>query len=155
MGRQSKGPRLYLQPARRDRYGAVVEVPVWVIRDGTIKRSTGCVENQRGLAEVALVDYARGRAPDKTYYVYFLSAKSENFPVKIGITEARAGRFRTIQNALPFEVEVIGMVPVKDPIFERRLHRQFAGSRLRGEWFARSPELLAAIEKLTTDGGGA
>jgi hypothetical protein len=155
MGRQAKGPRLYLQPARRDQYGAVLEAPVWVIRDGSIKRSTGCAENQRELAEVALADYARGRAPDKTYYVYFLSAKSENFPVKIGITETRAGRFRSIQSALPFEVEVIGMVPVKDPIFERRLHRQFAGSRLQGEWFTRSPELLAAIEKLTAENLGA
>lgn len=155
MGRQSKGPRLYLQPARRDEYGQIRETAVWVIRDGTIKRSTGCAENQRDLADVALADYARGRAPDKTYYVYFLSAKSENFPVKIGITESRAGRFRSIQGALPFEVEVIGMVPVKDPIFERRLHRQFAGQRLKGEWFTRSPELLAAIEKLTAEHGGA
>ena len=39
MPRRSKGPRLWLQPARRSKAGRVLEGAVWVIRDGRIKRS--------------------------------------------------------------------------------------------------------------------
>lgn len=47
MPRRSKGPRLYLDPAER----------VWVIRDGTRKRRTGCGESELGRAETILARY--------------------------------------------------------------------------------------------------
>lgn len=47
MSRRAKGPRLYLDPAER----------VWVIRDGTRKRRTGCREDERQRAEEALASY--------------------------------------------------------------------------------------------------
>ena len=47
MPRPSKGARLYLDPAER----------VWVIRDGAVKRRTGCGEGERGRAEEALARY--------------------------------------------------------------------------------------------------
>ena len=34
MPRHSKGARLWLQPARRDQHGRIIEQTVWVIRDG-------------------------------------------------------------------------------------------------------------------------
>jgi len=63
--RRSKGPRLYLQPVRRDRSGAIVEQSVWVIRDGSIKRSTGAGESEIAEAEAALADYiiSKSKAP--------------------------------------------------------------------------------------------
>lgn len=63
MSRRAKGPRLWLQPARRRPDG--VEPSVWVIRDGAIKRSTGVGDIQAGsppqLAIDALTEYLNAR----------------------------------------------------------------------------------------------
>jgi integrase len=65
MPRRGKGARLWLQPARRDESGAILERPVWVIRDGAIKRSTGAGESETAQAEAALADYiiSKSKAP--------------------------------------------------------------------------------------------
>lgn len=57
MPRPSKGARLWLQPERRSKDGRLVEQPVWVIRDGTTKRSTGCGAGARAEAERCLATY--------------------------------------------------------------------------------------------------
>lgn len=41
MSRRSKGPRLWLRPARRDKAGELTHEPAWFILDGTRQRSTG------------------------------------------------------------------------------------------------------------------
>lgn len=56
VGPIGKGPRLWLQPERRNGNGSV-EAARWVIRDGNIKRSTGFAEGERRGAEKALIDY--------------------------------------------------------------------------------------------------
>jgi hypothetical protein len=65
MPRRGKGPRLWLQPARRNRLGQILEHPVWVIRDRAIKRSTGAGEGEIEQAETALADYiiSKSKAP--------------------------------------------------------------------------------------------
>jgi integrase len=65
MPRRSKGPRLWLQPARRDAEERILERPVWVIRDGSLKRSTGLGEGEAAKAQTALAEYilARSNAP--------------------------------------------------------------------------------------------
>ena len=65
MPRHSKGARLWLQPARRDKHGRIIEQPVWVIRDDNIKRSTGFGQGQAAEAERALAEYIvnKYRAP--------------------------------------------------------------------------------------------
>lgn len=65
MPRRGKGARLWLQPARRDQHGQIIERAVWVIRDGGLKRSTGCGASEAAKAERALADYIDGkyRAP--------------------------------------------------------------------------------------------
>ena len=55
-GPAAKGPRLWLQPERKNGNGSI-EAARWIIRDGNIKRSTGFVEGERGGAEKALADY--------------------------------------------------------------------------------------------------
>ena len=57
MPRQPKGPRLWLQPARRNAAGKIVEQPVWVIRDGGRKASTGCGPDALPAAEASLQRY--------------------------------------------------------------------------------------------------
>jgi integrase len=65
MPRRSHGPRLWLQPARRDKRGRVLEYPVWVIRHGSLKRSTRAGPRETEKAQAALADYliAAARAP--------------------------------------------------------------------------------------------
>lgn len=58
MPRRAKGPRLWLEPARKDRN----QPAVWVIRDGTIKRSTGASAGETAKAEAALRDYLNEKA---------------------------------------------------------------------------------------------
>ena len=41
MSRRSKGPRLWLRPARHDTSGNLTHEPAWFILDGTGQRSTG------------------------------------------------------------------------------------------------------------------
>jgi hypothetical protein len=57
MPRRSKGPRLWLQPARKSAGGRTLERAVWVIRDGGIKRSTGAGQSEIAKAERALAAY--------------------------------------------------------------------------------------------------
>jgi tellurite resistance protein len=56
MPRRSKGPRLWLQPARR-RADGTLERAVWVIRDGASKRSTGYGPRDAPKAQTALADH--------------------------------------------------------------------------------------------------
>lgn len=57
MSRRSKGPRLWLQPARRNKDGAVTEPAVWCVRDGSVKRSTGAGAGDIAAAEAFLREY--------------------------------------------------------------------------------------------------
>jgi integrase len=64
MPRRTKGPRLWLEPARKHRDGRIRQA-VWVIRDGSIKRSTGACAGETAKAARALADYiiAKSGAP--------------------------------------------------------------------------------------------
>ena len=58
MPRRSKGPRLWLQPATTEtEKGKIIEQAVWVIRDGSVKRSTGCGPREIEEAAGKLRDY--------------------------------------------------------------------------------------------------
>lgn len=146
MGRKSLGPRLWFRPDRHHSTRGNLEPGKWMIRDGQKMVSTGFGEDQRAQAETALHDYVAKTTPQKSYFVYFISAAAADFPIKIGISQSRHIRFASLQNALPYDLEILALMPTEDPLLERRLHRQFAGLRLKGEWFRRTPELMAYIE---------
>jgi integrase len=57
MSRSSKGARLYLRPARRDKNGKIRERATWIIRDGEDYISTGCVASEIAKAEEKLSAY--------------------------------------------------------------------------------------------------
>jgi integrase len=65
MPRRSKGPRLWLQPARKGVDGKIIEQAVWVIRDGSIKRSTGCGPREIEQAARRLKDYLNGKPTER------------------------------------------------------------------------------------------
>jgi hypothetical protein len=52
---RSRGPRLYLRRARRDKEGE--HAAIWIIRDGTDQQSTGCASHDIAGAERALAKY--------------------------------------------------------------------------------------------------
>jgi hypothetical protein len=47
----------------------------------------------------------------------------------------------------PYELKLLKAVPDVAHL-EIELHQKFAGDRVRGEWFKRTPELLAYIDSL-------
>lgn len=55
MPRQAKGARLWLRPESKK------QPAVWIIRDGSIYRSTGCGASERGQAEKRLAEYLAGK----------------------------------------------------------------------------------------------
>lgn len=62
MPRPTLGPRLWLQPARYDKAGKLKENECWIIRDGKLKRGTGCSKEDRAGAENELARYILTRS---------------------------------------------------------------------------------------------
>ena len=54
-----------MQPARRDRERKIIEQAVWVIRDGSCKRSTGCGPREIKQAEGKLRDYLNAKPTER------------------------------------------------------------------------------------------
>lgn len=72
-------------------------------------------------------------------FVYFIQA-SEGGPVKIGRANnvrSRMGKMQTDSAAL------LVLLGASRDLDEEKLHVQFAGHRLHGEWFEPAPEILA------------
>jgi integrase len=57
MPRKSKGARLQLRSARRDKGGTITHQATWIIRDGGRDVFTGCAEGEVAAAERKLKDY--------------------------------------------------------------------------------------------------
>ena len=73
--------------------------------------------------------------------VYFIE-EVESGMVKIGYAAGSKGRLFRLQVGNPRELRLRATVSsAKAPEIERHLHALFAASRVRGEWFAPSPEL--------------
>lgn len=140
MPRPSLGPRLYWDNTRQS----------WVIRDGQKFVRTGAVTEEE--ARKVFLGYEPHPDPmGKTKvptsgFVYFITAADPGFPIKIGFMKKRTDlRLRTLQTGCPYPLFLVGTVPgtYRD---ERTLHRRFSAQRLSGEWFERTPELLAHIK---------
>lgn len=83
---------------------------------------------------------------DGKCYVYFIGG--EGTPIKIGMSFTPYERLASLQTAHWVKLSILAKV---EGSFETEgaYHRQFAGSRMAGEWFKRTPELLAEIERLS------
>jgi hypothetical protein len=130
---------LYLDPRRHS----------WVIREGPRFIRTGISEADVKPAQAALARYKEDRK--QAGFIYFLTAAHPDYPIKIGFTQRLSGlRLRAIQTSCPYALEFLArMRGVQRQ--ERELHERFDHLRLRGEWFSRSPELLAYIETVGRD----
>jgi len=79
-------------------------------------------------------------------YIYFLHDRQSN-AIKIGTSKDPKKRCQLLQVASPSQLIHIRSVPVEDgPGVEHLLHVQFAGLRIRGEWFKVTDDLLAFAE---------
>jgi len=57
MPRRSKGPRLWLRPAKRVRAHKIIRRATWIILDGDRYIATGCLESEAKEAQVKLASY--------------------------------------------------------------------------------------------------
>ena len=74
--------------------------------------------------------------------IYFLECETT---VKIGWTnqgtlESVKLRVRSFEVGNPFPIRILAVMPGCASV-EFKLHRQFAGARIHGEWFKRTPEV--------------
>lgn len=79
--------------------------------------------------------------------VYFIGC--ETGPIKIGLSTDLGRRLASLQAGCPFPLMIMATLD-GGRSDELAYHRQFAASRLHGEWFERTPAILAEIERLTT-----
>lgn len=77
-------------------------------------------------------------------YVYFMQEDGGG-PIKIGKSKEPKGRLRRLQTASHSRIRLLAVVQGYDMV-EAQMHRRFAASRIRGEWFKPTHELLAFIE---------
>lgn len=77
--------------------------------------------------------------------VYFVGGDAG--PVKIGYTSELPLRLRSLRNQSPVPVRLLGAVHGGRDV-ERAYHSQFASSRLHGEWFERSDDILDELAKI-------
>lgn len=78
-------------------------------------------------------------------YVYFIGAASG--PIKIGIAIRPPARLSGLQTSHHEKLELLATCE-GDLELEKAYHRRFAANRLSGEWFERTPEIEAEIERL-------
>lgn len=79
--------------------------------------------------------------------VYFLQHDRRG-PIKIGHAGNVALRVRLLQAGNPYPLYLLGVIRDEGREQEKRLHAEFAPSRLGGEWFFPSDALLAYIASL-------
>jgi hypothetical protein len=83
--------------------------------------------------------------------VYFILSETSGL-IKIGYTERPVTeRLSALQISTPDRLEVIGRLSGNQAL-ERELHSMFAGSRVSGEWFKASSDLVSFIEHTASDG---
>jgi hypothetical protein len=137
MPRKKSPPRLYLDRKRGQ----------WTIKDGDVRQRTGHTEAEREAAEKRLADYLATRKiaeiERRPSFVYFIECGGY---IKIGYTSLKA-RLSSLATANPYPLKVLATVE-GDQQTEELLHNRFADAFHRGEWFRKTPELLAFIDEI-------
>lgn len=77
--------------------------------------------------------------------LYFVESQCQERFIKIGIASNIHERLSKLQISTAYELKLLKLV--KDAAhLEREIHKEFASSRVRGEWFRSSPALLELID---------
>jgi hypothetical protein len=95
-------------------------------------------------------DVVPARCPPAPKWIYFIQCHDELGAVKIGYARDPETRLHNLQMGCPYLLTIIAKCVVADaPMVERALHRRFAGSALRGEWFVCTPEIIETAERVS------
>lgn len=78
--------------------------------------------------------------------IYFIQAGADG-PIKIGIARRVDVRLRTLQTANAQRLRLLGVYRGL-ALEEKQLHADFASSRIGGEWFHPTPELLHLVSRI-------
>src|SRR5262245_32698885 len=81
--------------------------------------------------------------------VYFLQAHQRG-PMKIGFTHDLARRVGTLRTGSPSPLRVVAVIEGGTPDAEAELHATFVRSRIHGEWFRLTKDLVEYIITLRT-----
>lgn len=83
--------------------------------------------------------------------VYFVRAKTLGH-IKIGVANNAWLRFLALDSSSPDELELLGVILTTEGLaLEARIQAKFYRERIRREWFAASPKLLAYIARHAKD----
>jgi Meiotically up-regulated gene 113 len=137
MARKVLAPRLYLDKGRNE----------WIVRYKSQFKRTGASGGEQEKAHAALEHFTNLWRSERT--VYLITCLENDFPVKIGSALDLTARLSGLATAFPYQPVLLASFN-GDRTDEAKLHARFADSRLRGEWFRRTPELMefaASIRK--------
>lgn len=110
---------------------------------------SGAINRRNNLRRLAEAKETQRAAVRQTFEptVYFVRS-GDTGPIKIGYTERPIGqRLADLQTGCPTKLSVLKTVAAQKE-HEIELHRRFYASRLHGEWFEATHELLAYIESI-------
>ncbi len=108
---------------------------------GCHREATKIVRLQHGTITVICNDCAEEHGA-VSGWVYFVRAGRY---VKIGYAKDVEGRIRSLATGNPHELELVLKVPGSYSL-EKDFHAEFAGQRIRAEWFAYDGDLRAYLE---------
>ena len=116
---------------------------------GTDKRAVARAILKQLEKEIELGVYQKQKAvmPPRPSFVYFIGCGDY---IKIGYAASIKMRLSSISTSNPYPLKVLAAVAGGIEV-ERGLHNRFADSLHRGEWFRKTPELMAFIAQLSTD----
>jgi hypothetical protein len=83
-------------------------------------------------------------------YIYLIRQGLRG-PIKIGKSDIPRARLTDLQIAHSDDLHLLCVFRAP-PAFERALHAELAESRIRGEWFAPTPDVLGAVDLLRSYG---
>lgn len=89
---------------------------------------------------------------DHETWLYVVQAGGRGGPVKLGIAAYPEYRLVELQVGNHLELKLLHAVTGGREL-ERALHKELVGSRLRGEWFNVTPEVVAAIQRVLAEPG--
>lgn len=82
----------------------------------------------------------------KNERVYFLLSKKCR-TLKIGYSSRLSNRIKALQASSPEDLTLLKSIPGSKQL-EAELHKKFCASRLHGEWFSATPEIMEYIKSL-------
>lgn len=118
-----------------------------VYRQGIADGRAKLLQEQRDERERRRI--GRGKKEWQTV-IYFIRSPSA---IKIGMAKDARRRLMVLQTSHPEHLKLVATCPGGREL-ESQYHSRFAEHRVRGEWFAPAPDLLAEIDRLNPAPGG-